>query len=325
MSDQTPTSPTDEAAAPPSGGAGRWAERAKEAARQRQASHAPAPEPTEEISTNHVDTTHVDPSHVAAEQIAVEPAAETTKRRLFGRGGSAAAVSPATAASVNPFLPGPALEGGPQVQDTSSEERGRGLAAVGFGHTTGPRNPPVAPVPLNPALAVPSSWPSTAGTPSTVVQLVGLHGGAGTSTLAAELGPQAADCGVGLAGLRSVEIPVLFVARTHAHGLDLALRTAQQYAARGLGPITVLGIVVVHDAPGPLSKQLARRLKSVEKAFPNCWTVPWSEDLRHNVALPPVAERGARGRDVRRILKKATELTDRHEPPHRATANNRTI
>lgn len=284
MSDQTPTTPSPEG----SPGQGKWAEKALAAARLREA---------------------------AAQDSGPEQDPEQTKRRLFGRS-SVKESSAAAPAAVNPFLPTTPVRVKPS-EDHDEESGDEAPVPTGLGHSTGAAAPPVAPAPMSPAVVLPSEWPTTreSGPQGLVVQLVGLHGGAGTSTLAAEMGPQAADCGTGLDHLRSVDVPVLFVTRSHARGLDLALRLGQQHAARRLSPLTVLGVVVVHDAPGPLSKLLARRLKSVQKALPNCWTVPWSEDRRHDVGLPPVASQGARARDIRRVLKQAVELTESTEQP----------
>lgn len=302
MSDNTPTDP----AATNPGGAGGLEARAKAIAQRRAAQRAAR----------------------SAEQPPEPPAAA-------GRGGKRRAdvpdpSTPVAPSPVNPFLPNApaptqpglveAIDPATGAADKRSEERGGGgggLAELGFGHTSGPVDPPLATAPLNPAVVVPAALPETPapGPQGAVVQLVGLHGGAGVRTLSALIGPQALDCGTGLDSIRSVDVPVLFVTRSHAYGLDLALRLGQQYAARSLEPLMVLGVVVVYDAP-TLSKGLARTLKSVEKALPNCWIVPWSEDLRHAVTPPDAASRGRLGRSVRSVLKKAGELRESREPPH---------
>lgn len=310
MTEQTPIqpppeTPTQTAAldAPAAGGMSRWAARAKAAAR-------PQPDIVPP-STAPVATTEGAPQAGLAAEPAepAEPIAAAAtgnaSRRFFSRPApeDRQADGPTGA---NPFMP--AADGAAAAR--SGEERGA-LEDAGLGHVAGPTDPPVAPTPLNPALAIPSSWPIGPAHPFNAVQLVGLHGGAGTSTMAALLGPVALDCGTSLANLTTLEIPVLFVTRTHAHGLDLALRLGQQYAARALDQVMVLGLVVVRDAP-TLSKGLARTLRSVEKTLPNCWTVPWSEDLRHDPEMPSPADHGRMARDVRRIVKKAEQLRDRH-------------
>ena len=274
--------------------ADRWAARARAAAQ-----HLPE-------SDQHINTT-AKPT----------PRTDAGKRRLFSRPSSAA--EPAPTAAVNPLLPPDASGGrGLDNDEGAGHASAGGLSAIGFEHVAGPTAPPLAPIPLNPALQVPLTWPQRA--PEAVeVQLVGLHGGAGTTTVAGLLGPQAADCGVGLEELITTDVPVLFVTRTHAHGLDLALRVGQQYAARSLEPLMVLGVVVVHDAP-QLSKGLGRTVRSVQKTLPNCWTVAWDEDWRHDPNPPPVATHGRLARDARRILRKAAALREsRADPPQTQT------
>lgn len=236
--------------------------------------------------------------------------------------------SGAAAGSANPLVLGQrdrAARARVGIPATDVDDDGDpGLETTGMDHVVGPSNPPVAPAPLNPALVLPEWWHGRAASaerPSAVtVQVVGLHGGAGTSTVAALLGDEAHDAEGGLAGLATMNRPILFVARTNGRGLDLALRAGQQYASRGFDPVPVLGIVLVHDAP-TLSKGLARQLRSAQKALPNSWTVAWDENLRHDVALPTPATRGRLARDARRILKKAAQLI----PPDSIHSRSHTV
>ncbi len=336
---------------PSTGGAGRWAQLAKVTAQQRAeqsprrdtaAESSEPAKPTQDYAEPVAATvgTHVDQVDAAAPAAAVpaptgsvpiegsalvEPTVPAddgassiseTKRRFFSKTSEPAAS--AAGPKANPLLPGAPVSG----DDNEDGDEERGVLSAGLGHVSGPSDPPVAPAPLNPALPVPTTWPirrADAGAPS--VQLVGLHGGAGTSTLAALIGPEAADCGHSLDELRTVDVPVLFVTRTHARGLDLAMRIGQQHASRTLEPLMVLGVVVVDDAP-VLSKGLARTLRSVEKSLPNCWHLPWDEDLRHDTSLPAPASRGRLSRDVRRILKKAEQLVERQSTAPQTHAQN---
>jgi len=337
MSDQNSTNTT-----PPIGaGAGKWADRARLAAARRAkeaaeagGGHAPGPAPETpaetpaeaRAETRAERASTAGPAPEAPHAAAAAPSEEQVrarKRRFFSRPDARpdlAPTEPSTGRGVNPLLedayrsPGKhtATEDDDLDEGDVSEGRGSGLRSRGLGHTTGPVDPPVAPAPLNPAVRVPESWPiapAPSGPDAAQIQLVGLHGGAGTSTLAAEIGPAALDCGVGLDALVTTELPVLFVTRSHARGLDLALRLGQQYAARSLDPLMILGVCVVEDAP-TLTKGLARILRSVQKSLPNCWTVAWDEDLRHDPALPAPATRGRLARDIRRMLRKATALRE---------------
>lgn len=199
----------------------------------------------------------------------------------------------------NPFLPVQEVEAGPEG-DAGADD----LAPV---MVTGPAAPTGAPAPADPLFVVPDQLPlAGAGLRSdVVVQVCGLHGGAGTSTVAALLGEAAQDCGVGVEGVLEARVPVVFVTRTNARGLSLARRLASQWASGGLQDLLVLGLVLVDDAPA-LSRELHRELKSAEKALPHSWRITWSEDLRHDPELPPPAEAGRRRRLCKSLLKHAT-------------------
>lgn len=212
------------------------------------------------------------------------------------------------AATPNPFLPAPSNSPAGEVDEGSE------YAAV---KVTGPAAPTGAPAPAHPLLKVPTLFDHTRAYPGLLVQVVGLHGGAGTSTVAALLGREAIDCGPGLGYLVSSELPVVFVARTHAHGLQLVKRVAAQWASGGLDAVRVLGVVLVDDAP-TLSKGLHREVKSLERALPYSWRLAWSEDMRHS-AEPPLEASSGRLRRIRKsLLSQATKLP-------RATARENTI
>ncbi|MFE4048636.1 DUF6668 family protein [Streptomyces sp. YIM B13518] len=106
---------------------------------------------------------------------------------------------------------------------------------------------------------------------------VGLHGGAGVSTLAAVYGGH--DGGrawPGPAGPPSV----LLVARTHAAGLDAVLPAVDTVrrggAPRGVG---LEAVVLVADAPGRLPRPLSHRIRLVESVV-DVYRVPWVDAWR---------------------------------------------
>ncbi|CAL9469893.1 DUF6668 family protein [Streptomyces pilosus] len=106
---------------------------------------------------------------------------------------------------------------------------------------------------------------------------VGLHGGAGVSTLAAVYGGH--DGGrawPGPADPRSV----LLVARTHAAGLD-AVVPAVELFRRGEAPpgLDLEAVVLVADAPGRLPRPLAQRIRLVESVI-DVYRVPWVPEWR---------------------------------------------
>ena len=106
---------------------------------------------------------------------------------------------------------------------------------------------------------------------------VGLHGGAGVSTLTAVYGGH--DCG------RSWPAPeaprsVLLVARTHAAGLNAVLPAVELFR-RGEAPhgLDLAAVVLVADAPGRLPRPLAHRVRVIEPLV-DVYRVPGVPDWR---------------------------------------------
>lgn len=150
---------------------------------------------------------------------------------------------------------------------------------------------PPSPPPLAPP--VPPGEPGLQGvivTPSALVYVVGLHGGAGTSTLADLIREEAA--GLSLPGDAALEgnkiwpissvpgapINVIAVARTHYRGLQVAERFALAWAAGEL-PGRLLGIVFVDDGP-QLAKAQLKAVERIGRMTPHGWRIPWAEAWR---------------------------------------------
>ena len=151
----------------------------------------------------------------------------------------------------NPFLPA-----APQVVvDPTESERdalfGNAIALAGPAEPLGIVAEPtdIARLPIRRVADTPALW------------VVGLHGGAGATTVAGLLGEGAREAGrcwplpPELApGVPTVPpAPVLLVARTHAAGLDAAVSAARVWASGHLGDLPLLGLVLVDDAPPPIS------------------------------------------------------------------------
>jgi hypothetical protein len=109
---------------------------------------------------------------------------------------------------------------------------------------------------------------------------LGVHGGAGVSTLAA--------AGAGFDADRLWPAPeceatptVVAVARTHLHGLLAARTVATQFLA-GCAPAgtVLLGLVTVADAPGELPPPLAAMRRELDELYAQVWTVPHLPLLR---------------------------------------------
>jgi hypothetical protein len=122
---------------------------------------------------------------------------------------------------------------------------------------------------------------------------LGVHGGAGVSSLAEFLpgGADAERCwpDPAFGGPRAV----ILVCRTHVGGLRRARDAAQQWASADVpGGLLLAGAVAVADAPGKLARPQAEELRLLEGAVPQLWTVPWLEELRligdpSGLPLPP--------------------------------------
>ncbi|MFH9175872.1 DUF6668 family protein [Streptomyces albogriseolus] len=131
------------------------------------------------------------------------------------------------------------------------------------GPVTAPEADPPGPAPAR-AAARRFSW-------------LGLHGGAGVSTLAAVYGGH--DCGRSWPGPDAPR-SVLLVARTHAAGLD-AVPSAVETFRRGEAPhgLDLDAVVLVADAPGRLPRPLAHRVRLIEPLI-DVYRVPWVPDWR---------------------------------------------
>lgn len=113
------------------------------------------------------------------------------------------------------------------------------------------------------------------------VYVVGAHGGAGESTVAALNPMWWAETGHGWPLVSTSPSPrVLLVARTSASGLRAAQAAATQWAAGATPPINLLGLVLVADAPGRLPRALRELVRLVSGGVPCTWMLPWNEPWR---------------------------------------------
>ncbi|WP_371031301.1 DUF6668 family protein [Pseudoclavibacter sp. JSM 162008] len=133
--------------------------------------------------------------------------------------------------------------------------------------------------------------------------VVGAHGGAGESSLAALSSSWvASDHAWPHVTTSSNRARVVIVARSNMQGLLAAQRAATQWGS-GLVPfVDVLGLVVVADAPGKLPRSLRDFAAIVGGGVPRVWNVPWSEALR----LGELPDPATAHKDVRALV---TDLT----------------
>lgn len=119
--------------------------------------------------------------------------------------------------------------------------------------------------------------------PEDQLWLLGVHGGAGVSTLRRcleQAGIRTADAG------RAWPVPdgrpVLVVARTHGRGLKAAQAAALQYLSGHTPPdMVLLGCVLVPDGPGKLPRALLGAARSlVSSVYAETLAAPWAEEYR---------------------------------------------
>lgn len=108
---------------------------------------------------------------------------------------------------------------------------------------------------------------------------LGVHGGAGESTMADLLGGHTCDHRWPDTGDSEARAAVFLVARQSAHGLEAAKRAARDWAAGSHPTIDLLGLVVVAGAPGKPAKTLRSQTRVVGGGVPRTWVVPWIESL----------------------------------------------
>lgn len=136
------------------------------------------------------------------------------------------------------------------------------------------------------------------------VCVVGTHGGAGESTLAAWLGGRAMERS--WPSYPQGKPVVVLVARTTATGIESARRAARQWAS-GDVPVQLLGLVLIADAGGKLPTQIRHLIQHLSGGVPHTWTVPWVPRLRLEPEPSPSVPTGPSARVVRSIQQLITE------------------
>jgi hypothetical protein len=117
---------------------------------------------------------------------------------------------------------------------------------------------------------------------------LGVHGGAGESTLAAlAQDTRAAQHGWPIADPPTTATNVVLVARSNYQGLTAAQRAATEWASGALGgAVNLGGLVLIADAPGRLPKPLRDLQQVVGGGLPRVWTLPWVDAWRLGPAAP---------------------------------------
>lgn len=144
---------------------------------------------------------------------------------------------------------------------------------------TGPRGPS-APQHGVPAPAEDQRLPKFAIPAADTLWWVGVHGGAGESTMAQLLPGTRAAAHRWPIPPPPVPTPVVLVARTNGSGLRAAQRAAIEWASGVVQGVAVLGLVLIADAPGRLPRVLDDFADIVGGGVPRVWDIPWIEEWR---------------------------------------------
>lgn len=172
----------------------------------------------------------------------------------------------------NPWLAGNAA---PRPEPVITDEEKSGPRPTG----------PTAPQVGIPAPDVSDQLPTQAMAPAELYWL-GVHGGAGESTLE-KLEPDWLAAGHQWPKADpSSPARVVLVARTHMHGLRAAQNAASQWASGLVPNVEVLGLVLIADAPGRIPKPLREFAQLVSGGVPRTWQIPWIEQWRFEEHVP---------------------------------------
>ncbi|GAB0102885.1 hypothetical protein JMUB6875_18560 [Nocardia sp. JMUB6875] len=120
--------------------------------------------------------------------------------------------------------------------------------------------------------------PVPGGGRAPLVWLLGVHGGAGATTLSHVLAP-AADSYRRWPGVFERESPfVVLVARETIPGLTRAHDLLRQHHAGLAGPSEVLGLITVAARPGRIPAEIRRYRDVVGSLAGQVWQLPWHEE-----------------------------------------------
>ena len=111
---------------------------------------------------------------------------------------------------------------------------------------------------------------------------LGVHGGAGESTLASlSAGTRSSDHAWPMPVTPGTVHPVVLVARTNYSGLMAAQRAATEWASNSFGgSIHILGLALIPDAPGRRPKVLKQLEEVIAGGVPRVWNLPWVDAWR---------------------------------------------
>lgn len=110
------------------------------------------------------------------------------------------------------------------------------------------------------------------------LHVIGAHGGAGESVMAAWLHGKATQHRWPILDSGS-RARVVLVARTSSAGMAAARKAATEWAS-GQAPADLVGLVLIDDAPGRLPRELHAEAKHLSGGVPRTWRMPYVPALR---------------------------------------------
>ena len=148
------------------------------------------------------------------------------------------------------------------------------------------RRAPTSPQPGVPVPDMVDRLPRRAAARPATVWWLGVHGGAGESTLAAlASGSRPADHAWPIPTANVTTHHVVLVARTNYAGLIAAQRAATEWAANTLPQsISLAGLVLIADAPGRRPKPLRDLEQVIAGGVPHVWHLPYVSAWRFGPA-----------------------------------------
>ena len=143
---------------------------------------------------------------------------------------------------------------------------------------------------------------------------VGVHGGAGESTLEQLLeGSRAAGHAWPITTPDLPPARVVLVARTHARGLRAVQLAATEWAS-GVVAVRLEGLVLLADAPGRLPKPLKELGDLVAGGVPMVWRVPWVEAWRRGEPVSGATTPNGATRLLEQLRTPSPATTESNQP-----------
>lgn len=169
----------------------------------------------------------------------------------------------------------------PMVADPNKTREPQAVPSTPGPSTSVPSFAPPSPGVVAP-IAVDGRLPRRVRRSAPALWVLGAHGGAAETTIAATL-RDASACEHAWPSGPGVQAPVLLTARTTMAGLRAVQRALADWASGQTG-VRLAGVVLVADAPGHLPRHMSVVVATLESTAPKLWRLPWSAAWRASEA-----------------------------------------